>query len=39
VLVLRFEGQTPEALHRIEATMLELLREVKPGAVLDQAAH
>jgi len=39
VLVLRFEGQTPEALHRIEATMLELLRNVKPGAVLDQAAH
>src|SRR5512133_3384860 len=39
VLVLRFEGQTPEALHRIEGTMLTLLREVKPGAVLDQAAH
>ncbi len=39
VLVLRFEGQTPEALQRIEGTMLTLLREVKPGAVLDQAAH
>ncbi len=39
VLVLRFEGQTPAALHRIEGTMLKLLREVKPGAVLDQAAH
>ena len=39
VLVLRFEGQTPEALHRIEGTMLTLLREIKPGAVLDQAAH
>ena len=39
VLVLRFEGHTLEALHRIEGTMLTLLREVKPGAVLDQAAH
>jgi phosphomannomutase len=39
VLVLRFEGHTPEALHRIEGEMLALLRTVKPGAVLDQAAH
>ena len=39
VLVLRFEGHTPEALHRIEAEMLALLRTVKPGAVLDEAAH
>jgi phosphomannomutase len=39
VLVLRFEGHTPEALHRIEGTMLALLRSVKPGAVLDAAVH
>jgi phosphomannomutase len=39
VLVLRFEGHTPEALHRIEGEMLALLRTVKPGAVLDQATH
>ncbi len=39
VLVLRFEGQTPAALQRIRETMLRLLRSVKPGAVLDQAAH
>ena len=39
VLVLRFEGHTPEALHRIEAEMLALLRTVKPDAVVDAAAH
>ena len=39
VLVLRFEGHTPEALHRIETEMLALLRTVKPGAVIDEAAH
>jgi phosphomannomutase len=39
VLVLRFEGQTPEALHRIEADMLALLRRVKPDAQLGSAAH
>lgn len=39
VLVLRFEGQTPEALHRIEAEMLALLRRVKPDAHIGQAAH
>ena len=39
VLVLRFEGHTPEALSRIECEMLALLRTVKPGAVLDEAAH
>ncbi|MCW5649135.1 MAG: phosphomannomutase/phosphoglucomutase [Ramlibacter sp.] len=39
VLVLRFEGHTPEALARIEATMLALLRSVKPDAALEQAAH
>ncbi len=39
VLVLRFEGHTPEALQRIESEMLALLQTVKPGAVLDEAAH
>jgi phosphomannomutase len=39
VLVLRFEGQTEAALQRIESDMLELLRSVKPGAKLDEAAH
>ena len=39
VLVMRFEGHTQEALHRIETEMLKLLRSVKPGAVLDEAAH
>jgi phosphomannomutase len=39
VLVLRFEGHTPEALTRIEAAMLELLRAVKPDAHFEQAAH
>jgi len=39
VLVLRFEGHTSAALQRIQASMLALLRTVKPGAVLDQAAH
>ena len=39
VLVLRFEGHTPEALHRIEAEMLALLCAVKPDAVVDAAAH
>jgi phosphomannomutase len=39
VLVLRFEGHTPEALHRIEGEMLALLRAVKPDAVLGAAAH
>jgi phosphomannomutase len=39
VLVLRFEGHTPEALHRIERDMLALLRRVKPDAVIGGAAH
>ncbi|MDF1485721.1 phosphomannomutase/phosphoglucomutase [Ramlibacter sp. H39-3-26] len=39
VLVLRFEGQTPEALHRIEGAMLGLLRQVKPDAKLGACAH
>jgi phosphomannomutase len=39
VLVLRFEGHTPEALHRIEAAMLDLLKRAKPDAVLGASAH
>jgi phosphomannomutase len=39
VLVLRFEGHTPEALHRIEADMLALLHAVKPDAVVGASAH
>ena len=34
VLVLRFEGHTQEALHRIEGEMLALLRSVKPDAAI-----
>ena len=39
VLVLRFEGQSPEAMHRIERDMLALLRDVKPDAAIEAAAH
>jgi phosphomannomutase len=39
VLVLRFEGHTADALHRIEADMLALLRSVKPDAAFEKAAH
>ncbi|MDB5732802.1 MAG: phosphomannomutase/phosphoglucomutase [Variovorax sp.] len=39
VLVLRFEGHTEAALHRIQDDMLALLRTVKPGASLAEAAH
>ena len=39
VLVLRFEGHTPEALHRIESEMLALLKQVKSDAQLGAAAH
>ena len=39
VLVLRFEGHTPQALQRIEADMLALLRSVKPDAAFTEAAH
>jgi phosphomannomutase len=39
VLVLRFEGHTQQALERIEADMLALLRSVKPDASLAAAAH
>ncbi len=39
VLVLRFEGQTPEALHRIEHEMLALLERVKPDATIGESSH
>lgn len=39
VLVLRFEGQTPEALSRIEHEMLALLHRVKPDATIGESAH
>ncbi len=39
VLVLRFEGHTEAALHRIEVDMLALLRSVKPDASFATAAH
>ena len=39
VLVLRFEGQTPQALHRIEVEMMALLHKVKPDAVIGASAH
>ena len=39
VLVLRFEGHTQQALERIEADMLALLRSVKPDAQVAAAAH
>ena len=39
VLVLRFEGHTPEALHRIEAQFMATLRSVKPDAQVAAAAH
>lgn len=39
VLVLRFEGRTPEALARIQADMLGLLRSVKPDASFGAAVH
>ena len=39
VLVLRFEGHTPEALARIQSDMMALLHQVLPGAVTDEAAH
>ena len=39
VLVLRFEGHSPEALARIQADMLALLEQVKPGAQVGGAAH
>ena len=39
VLVLRFEGHTETALARIQADMLALLHQVKPGAKLGASAH
>jgi phosphomannomutase len=39
VLVLRFEGHTPQALSRIQSDMMALLHGVLPGAVTDEAAH
>jgi phosphomannomutase len=39
VLVLRFEGHTQEALQRIEADMMALLNQIKPGAKIGESAH
>ena len=39
VLVLRFEGHTQEAMHRIEGVMMDLLKTVKPDARLGEASH
>ena len=39
VLVLRFEGTTPEALARIEAHCMAALRAVKPDAEVQAASH
>jgi len=39
VLVLRFEGHTEAALHRIEAQFMAALRSVKPDAKVGAAAH
>lgn len=39
VLVLRFEGHTEEALHRIERDFMAALRAVKPDAQVAAAAH
>jgi phosphomannomutase len=39
VLVMRFEGHTEEALHRIEKDFMAALREVKPDAKFAAAAH
>ncbi|RYF34614.1 MAG: phosphomannomutase/phosphoglucomutase [Comamonadaceae bacterium] len=39
VLVMRFEGQTDTALHRIQDAFMALLKTVKPDATLAAAAH
>jgi phosphomannomutase len=39
VLVMRFEGHTPEALQRIEADFMAALRAVKPDAQFAASAH
>ena len=39
VMVLRFEGHTQAALHRIEAVMMAALKSVKPDAKIAAASH
>ena len=39
VLVLRFEGHTETALHRIEHDIMDLLKSVKPDAQVQASAH
>ena len=39
VLVMRFEGHTDAALHRIQDQMMALLKTVKPDAALAEASH
>jgi len=39
VLVMRFEGHTPEALERIQGEFMAALRRVKPDARFAEAAH
>jgi phosphomannomutase len=39
VVVMRFEGHTEDALHRIEAVMMAALKSVKPDAKITAAAH
>jgi phosphomannomutase len=39
VLVLRFEGDSPAALQRIQAQFMAALRAVKPDAMIETAAH
>jgi phosphomannomutase len=39
VVVMRFEGHTPEALHRIEGVMMAALKAVKPDAKIAAASH
>ncbi|MBQ1764422.1 MAG: phosphomannomutase/phosphoglucomutase, partial [Aquincola sp.] len=39
VLVLRFEGHTEEALHRIQDDFMARLKAVKPDAEVAAAAH
>jgi phosphomannomutase len=39
VLVMRFEGHTEAALHRIQDAFMALLRSVKPDATIAAAAH
>jgi phosphomannomutase len=36
---MRFEGHTPEALHRIEGVMMAALKAVKPDAKIAAASH